>query len=190
MAEDSVQRKYMVHYGSLPYQFFERTWFCSMTLFLYLAAGVSLAVSAALSREKTKKAMKKAWNSFLNILPPLAAMLFFVSISIALLPERVIAALIGEESGFFGQVLASVIGSITLIPAFVAFPMAKALLEHGAGVAQMAVFVSTLMMVGVATAPMEASFFGWKATLLRNGMAYFYSYVVGYVVWLAVTAWI
>jgi uncharacterized membrane protein YraQ (UPF0718 family) len=161
-----------------------------MTLFLYLAAGVSLAVSAALSREKTKKAMKKAWNSFLNILPPLAAMLFFVSISIALLPERVIAALIGEESGFFGQVLASVIGSITLIPAFVAFPMAKVLLEHGAGVAQMAVFVSTLMMVGVATAPMEASFFGWKATLLRNGMAYFYSYVVGYVVWLAVTAWI
>lgn len=190
MAEDSVQRKYMVHYGSLPYQFFERTWFCSMTLFLYLAAVVSLAVSAALSREKTKKAMKKAWNSFLNILPPLAAMLFFVSISIALLPERVIAALIGEESGFFGQVLASVIGSITLIPAFVAFPMAKVLLEHGAGVAQMAVFVSTLMMVGVATAPMEASFFGWKATLLRNGMAYFYSYVVGYVVWLAVTAWI
>jgi len=161
-----------------------------MTWFLYLAAGVSLAVSVAASREKTKKALKKAWNSFMNVLPALAAMLFLVSISIALLPERVIAALIGEESGFFGQVLASVIGSITLIPAFVAFPMAKVLLEHGAGAAQMAVFVSTLMMVGVATAPLEASFFGWKATFLRNGMAYFYSFVVGYVVWLAVTAWI
>lgn len=161
-----------------------------MTWFLYLATGAALAVSAAVSREKTKKALKKAWNSFMNVLPALAAMLFLVSISIALLPERVIAALIGEESGFFGQVLASVIGSITLIPAFVAFPMAKVLLEHGAGAAQMAVFVSTLMMVGVATAPLEASFFGWKATFLRNGMAYFYSFVAGYVVWLAVTAWI
>ncbi|MGD9820999.1 MAG: hypothetical protein AB7U27_05550, partial [Aminobacteriaceae bacterium] len=167
----------------------ERTWFCTMTWFLYLAAGAALAVSAAASREKTKKALNKAWNSFLNVLPALAAMLFLVSISVALLPERVIASLIGEESGFFGQILASVIGSITLIPAFVAFPMAKVLMEHGAGAAQMAVFASTLMMVGVATAPLEASFFGWKATLFRNGMAYFYSFAVGYVVWLAVKAW-
>ncbi|MBP6333479.1 MAG: hypothetical protein KA342_08495, partial [Aminivibrio sp.] len=169
--------------------FFERTWFCTMTWFLYLAAAVALALSAAASAEKTKKALKKAWSSFLNVLPALAAMLLLVSISVALLPERVIASLIGEESGFFGQVFASVIGSVTLIPAFVAFPMAKVLLEHGAGTAQMAVFVSTLMMVGVATAPLEASFFGWKATLFRNGMAYFYSFFVGYIVLLAVQAW-
>ena len=64
--------------------------------------------------------------------------------------------------------------------------MAKILVENGAGIAQMAVFVSTLMMVGVATAPLEASFFGWRATILRNGMAYFYSFVVGYAVWLTV----
>jgi uncharacterized membrane protein YraQ (UPF0718 family) len=160
-----------------------------MTWFLYLAAGAALAVSAAASREKTNKALNKAWNSFLNVLPALAAMLFLVSISVALLPERVIASLIGEESGFFGQILASVIGSITLIPAFVAFPMAKVLMEHGAGAAQMAVFASTLMMVGVATAPLEASFFGGTATLFRTGMAYFYSFAVGYVGWLAVKAW-
>ena len=61
-----------------------------------------------------------------------------------------------------------------------------ALVENGAGIAQMAVFVSTLMMVGVATAPLEASFCGWRATILRNGMAYFYSFVVGYAVWLTV----
>ena len=46
-----------------------------MTWFLYLAAGAALAVSAAASREKTKKALNKAWNSFLNVLPALAAML-------------------------------------------------------------------------------------------------------------------
>jgi uncharacterized membrane protein YraQ (UPF0718 family) len=160
-----------------------------MTWFLYIAAAAGLAFSAAANPANTKKSLRKAWNSFCNVLPALAAMLLLVSIMIALLPERVIAALIGEESGFFGQFLASLVGSATLIPAFVAFPMAKVLMEHGAGVAQMAVFVSTLMMVGVATAPLEASFFGWRATVLRNGMAYIYSFVVGYVVWTAVTLW-
>lgn len=160
-----------------------------MTWFLYIAAAAGLAFSAAANPANTKKSLRKAWNSFCNVLPALAAMLLLVSIMIALLPERVIAALIGEESGFFGQFFASLVGSATLIPAFVAFPMAKVLMEHGAGVAQMAVFVSTLMMVGVATAPLEASFFGWRATVLRNGMAYIYSFVVGYVVWTAVTLW-
>ena len=160
-----------------------------MTWFLYLAAAGGLAISALFSPGKTKMSLLKAWKSFINVLPALIAMLLLVSIMIALLPERLIARLIGSESGIWGQFLASLIGSATLIPAFVAFPMAKVLMQHGAGAAQMAVFVSTLMMVGVATAPLEASFFGWRATILRNGMAYFYSFLVGYVVFGAVTIW-
>ena len=153
-----------------------------MTWFLYLAAGAALAVSAAASREKTKKALNKAWNSFLNVLPALAAMLFLVSISVALLPERVIASLIGEESGFLGQILASFIGSLTLIPGFVAFPLVAALLHSGAGYMQVAAFVSTLMMVGVVTIPLEISYFGKRAAWMRNAMAFVFSLLVDAVV--------
>lgn len=84
-----------------------------------------------------------------------------------------------------GYFIASVVGAVTLIPGFVALPMAKLLLEHGAGVAQMAVFISTLMMVGVVTAPLEARYFRFRATLWRNLLAYFYSFLVGYAVWIA-----
>ena len=152
-----------------------------MTWFLYLAAGAALAVSAAASREKMKKALNQAWNSFLNVLPALAAMLFLVSISVALLPERVIASLIGEESGFFGQILASVIGSITLIPGFIAFPLARAVLDMGAGIMQVAVFISTLMMVGVVTAPLESQFFSRRTMLLRNALSLIFSFIVAFV---------
>ncbi len=157
-----------------------------MTWILYFLTGGFLVLSVLFSRENTKKALVKAWKSFINIVPAFLAVLLLVSFSVAFLPERVIASFIGEESGVLGQILASVLGSLTLIPGFIAFPMAKILVENGAGIAQMAVFVSTLMMVGVATAPLEASFFGWRATILRNGMAYFYSFVVGYAVWLTV----
>lgn len=160
-----------------------------MSWTLYVVVGLCYAVSAKADLNKTKKALKTALRSFLNVLPALAAMLLLVSIAVALVPERVIASLIGRESGFFGWVLGSVIGSVTLIPAFVAFPLAKVLMESGAGAPQMAVFVSTLMMVGVATAPLEASYFGWKATTMRNLTAYFYSFFVGYAVWMGVTLW-
>lgn len=156
---------------------------------LFVVVGLCYAISAKANLEKTKKALRTAWRSFMNVIPALAAMLLLVSIAVALVPERIIASLIGHESGFFGWFLGSVIGAVTLIPAFVAFPLAKVLMESGAGAPQMAVFVSTLMMVGVATAPLEASYFGWKATFLRNVTAYFYSFVVGYVVRMGVTLW-
>lgn len=76
------------------------------------------------------------------------------------------------------MIIAGLIGSITLIPAFVAFPLAAALLENGAGIVQIATFVSTLMMVGIVTIPMEARTFGKKITTIRNSMAFVLSFVV------------
>jgi len=89
--------------------------------------------------------------------------------------------MIGSESGWFGVIIASVIGAITLIPGFIAFPLAAALLKSGAGYMQIAAFISTLMMVGVVTMPVEMKFFGKKATLIRNAEAFVFSYIVAFV---------
>ena len=76
---------------------------------------------------------------------------------------------------------AAVIGSVTLMPGFVAFPLAAALLNSGAGYMQMAAFISTLMMVGVVTIGIERKTFGLRATLVRNGAALVFSLVVAVV---------
>jgi hypothetical protein len=78
--------------------------------------------------------------------------------------------------------LASLIGSITLIPGFIAFPLASALLKNGAGFMQIAVFISTLMMVGIVTLPLEIKTFGKKAALTRNFLAYVFSFGVALVI--------
>ena len=83
--------------------------------------------------------------------------------------------LLGEKSGAWGLLAASVLGSVTLIPGFVAFPLAAALLQNGAGYMQIAAFVSTLTMVGVVTMPLEMQTFGRKLTLLRNAAALVFS---------------
>ena len=47
---------------------------------------------------------------------------------------------------------------------------------------QIAVFISTLMMVGVVTIPIEIKYFGKKATFIRNGMAFVFSFIVAIVI--------
>ena len=106
-----------------------------MTWILYLLTGGLLVASVIFSREKTMKELVKALKSFINIVPTFLAVLLLVSFSVAFLPERFIASFIGQESGVFGQILTSIIGSLTLIPGFIAFPMAKILVENGAGIA-------------------------------------------------------
>ena len=85
------------------------------------------------------------------------------------------------QAGIAAPLAAALIGSVTLMPGFVAFPLAAALLKSGAGYMQLAAFVSTLMMVGVVTIPIEKKTFGLKATIARNASAFVYSFVVAVV---------
>jgi uncharacterized membrane protein YraQ (UPF0718 family) len=118
--------------------------------------------------KKTKMALKKALKSFENILPQFLFILLLIGLLLSIIDERVISSLIGSESGMLGMIIAAVIGSITLIPGFVAFPLAASLLNSGAGYGQIAMFVSTLMMVGIVTIPIEMKYFRKSTTLKRN----------------------
>ncbi len=142
-----------------------------------LAIGLSL-VSWLKDKKKTKMALKKAWKSFENILPQLSAILLLIGFALSILSPATISYFMGDQSGILGVFFASIVGSVTLVPGFVAFPLAKALLDSGAGYMQIGAFISTLMMVGVITIPMEITYFGKRATLIRNGLAFLFSLIV------------
>ena len=148
------------------------------SIVIYLITGSLLVISLIGSRKKTLMALKKAWRSFEGILPELIAILLFIGLLIALLNPETISQLLGESSGVWGLLIASVVGSITLIPGFVAFPTAAMLLDNGAGITQIALFISTLMMVGVVTFPVEKKYFGSGLTIMRNVMAFVFSFIV------------
>lgn len=149
-----------------------------MNAVLYGATSFLLFLSFIKDKKKTKLALKKAWKSFENILPEFLVVIGFVGISLALINPNWISKVLGDQSGGLGIFLASLIGAVTLIPGFVAFPTAALLLKGGAGVSQIAAFVSSLMMVGMVTLPVEAKYFGKKLALQRNILAYIFSIVV------------
>lgn len=156
------------------------------TILLYVLAIAALLVSFFKDKAKTAKAVKKGLKAFEGILPQFLVVLLLVAMTLAVLDTATIARYLGAESGVLGVLIAACVGAITLIPGFVAFPAAAALLRGGAGATQIAAFVSSLMMVGVVTLPMEMKYFGRRASLLRNGFAFVFSFAaaafVGWVV--------
>lgn len=148
----------------------------------YFLAFILLTISFFKDKTKTKKSLLKAWKSFENILPQMLGMITFIGIIIALFSPDTISKIIGSSSGWLGVLAAAIIGSITLIPAFVAFPMAAILIQNGAGYMQISAFASTLTMVGLLTMPLEIKFFGKKFTILRNSLAFILSFFVAFVI--------
>ncbi|MGD1821793.1 MAG: permease [Pleomorphochaeta sp.] len=151
------------------------------TKILYFVVAVCLIISLIRDKTKTKKALKKAWKAFENILPQFLVIILIIGMLLSILNEEAISKLLGSQSGFIGVLIALIIGSITLIPGFVAFPLAAALLNNGAGVSQIAAFISSLMMVGIVTYPMEKKMFTTKVTVLRNSLAIVFSTLVAFI---------
>lgn len=114
-----------------------------------------------------------------RILPSILSVLILVSVVLYFLPNEVIVRYLGEESGFSGYVLAALGGSVALIPGFIAYPLAGLLVRTGVSYPVIAVFITTLMMVGVLTLPVEIRYFGVKASLLRNALYFLAALIIG-----------
>ncbi len=138
---------------------------------LYVITGLAFTISFFIDREKTKKAVKIAWKKFSKILPGYLKILMILSI-VLLVPNELIAQYLGESSSFLGIFLGGVFGSITMMPGFIAYPLAGVFLEQGVSRMVIASFVTTLMMVGVATYPVEKQYFGKSSTIIRNVVAF------------------
>ena len=135
---------------------------------LWIITLLALLVSFAKDRKKTHQALKIAFKRFTCILPAFITMLILVSIALYLLPDRVIMAYLKGQGKFIGTVIAALIGSITFMPGFIAFPLCGILLKKGVPYMVLAAFSTTLMMVGVLTYPVEKAYLGTKVTVVRN----------------------
>jgi uncharacterized membrane protein YraQ (UPF0718 family) len=152
------------------------------TYILYSAVLILLLISYIKDKNKTYKALQKGLKSFEGIMPQFLGIIFIIGLVLALLQPQTISKLIGSESGFLGTLTAAIVGSVAMMPTFVAFPTANMLLQNGAGYAQVGALVSTLTLIGVITFPMEAKYIGRRAAFIRNLLAFVFSFLVAYVI--------
>ena len=110
------------------------------------------------------------------------AILLFVGISLAVVDPKTISNLIGSKSGIWGIFIALVVGSIAVIPSFVAFPLGGTLLKAGAGYPQVAALVSTIMAVGIVTLPAEIKYFNKTTAILRITFSFMIAVIFTFVI--------
>ncbi len=147
-------------------------------IFVSVAAVLS-AVSFLLDREKTVLGIKRGWQMFRKLLLPFLNILIVVSIALYLIPPSAIEEYLGAGSGAGGFLIAAVVGSVTLIPAFISYPIAAGLLQQGASYAVVATFMTTLMMVGIVTLPLEIKYLGRRAAIIRNALNFVAAIIIG-----------
>lgn len=148
----------------------------AFTILFYVLSFVLLALSFARDRGKTRRAVKKALAMMLGVLPHFLTILLITGAGLAVFGPAEIQALIGARSGLRGMMLSAVTGAAALVPVLAVFPVVSQLLDNGAGIAQMAVFISTLTTVGLVTLPLESRYLGIRAALLRNLLFFLFAF--------------
>lgn len=150
-------------------------------LILYIVTVAALAASLIASRHKTLAALKLAVTRLAKVLPAFLLMLVLFAVAITLVPQEMIHRVLGQDSGPMDVAVAALVGSVTLMPGFIAFPLSGALLKQGVPYMVLAAFTTTLMMVGVLTYPLERQYFGRNVTLVRNGVSLLIAIIVAIV---------
>lgn len=138
-----------------------------ISIVLYSLAFALLAVSALKDKGKTKKSLKIAWMTFNKMLPSVITIMIFIGIVLSILDKDMISYMIGSKSGILGIIFTLITGSIVVLPSFIAFPLGGALINAGAGYAQVAALVSTIMAVGIVSLPMEIKYFNKTIAVRR-----------------------
>jgi len=147
-------------------------------LSIWILSSVGLTVSFFHNKKKTKDALKVSFKFFRSVALTILMIVWMIGFLLAFLPSERILNTVGREAGLKGMVLAALFGSVVLIQAFIAFPLAGAFLRQGADIRSIAAFVTTLVMVGIAIAPLEVKFFGKKFSLWRNGLSFVFAIII------------
>jgi hypothetical protein len=109
-------------------------------LILPARAAALLLVSFLGDRTRTAEAVRIAVRRFTGILAPFPAMLSLASLAITLVTPERLSALVSGEHVCVSTGLAAIIGSVALMPGFIAFPLAGILLENGVAYMVLAAF--------------------------------------------------
>ena len=143
-----------------------------------IIALVAFLLAFIKDKKKATQSLKIAGKSFIKILPMVLIIIVFIGLLLGFVPPSQISRFIGEQSGIGGVLLVGVVGALMHIPALLAFPLAASLLESGASVTAVAVFITTLTMVGMITLPLEIEELGKKMALLRNGISFVIAIII------------
>ncbi len=140
--------------------------------------GAAFIASLVKDKQKTFNSMKMAKGMMKNMVGQIIGILLLIGLILTFIPPEVIKSTLGESNTFISTIVSALAGSITLIPAFVAFPLVGSLVDAGASIIPAVAFLTTLTMVGLVTFPLEKREFGLKFATIRNIFSFVFAIMI------------
>lgn len=148
------------------------------TVSLWGITGAAFIASIVKDKQKTFNSMKMAKGMMKNMVGQIIGILLLIGLILTFIPPEVIKSTLGESNTFISTIVSALVGSITLIPAFVAFPLVGSLVDAGASIIPAVAFLTTLTMVGLVTFPLEKREFGLKFATIRNIFSFVFAIMI------------
>ncbi|MFA6941193.1 MAG: permease [Clostridiaceae bacterium] len=148
------------------------------TISLWIITIIWFAVSIFKDKKKTFNSIKMSSGMMRNMIGEIIGILFLIGLILTFIPPETIKKYLGQSNIFLSTVISAFLGSITLIPAFVAFPLVGSLVNAGASIVPIVAFLTTLTMVGIVTFPLERREFGFKFALVRNLLSFGFAVII------------
>ncbi|MEA4958010.1 MAG: permease [Methanobrevibacter sp.] len=120
-----------------------------------------------LSPDKAAKSINNSVYYLVEMMQVLPVIFLLTVVIEAMIPKEMIMRGFGEKSGFRGNLLALLLGSISAGPIYAAFPISKALLGKGASIPNIVIILSTWAVIKLPMLANEAKFLGVDFMILR-----------------------
>ena len=109
------------------------------------------------------QALKSSLNRFIELAPRMAVAMLLAGFVGKLIPGELVAQHIGADSGFWGIMLASIVGGFIPSGPILAFPVIVVLLQSGAGLPQVVAFITGWSLLAMHRLVIyEAPIMGWR----------------------------
>jgi uncharacterized membrane protein YraQ (UPF0718 family) len=144
-------------------------WIIGITLF---------TISFVKGGAKSKDSIGKSKGMMQNMIGDIIGIIFMIGLILTFIPPEAIENVLGSGNVLLSSFVAALVGSVTLIPAFVAFPLVGSFVDVGASIVPGVAFLTTLTMVGAVTFPLERKEFGIKFAIARNFMSFISAIII------------
>lgn len=148
------------------------------TLLIWSITLIWLGISIIKDKRRTFESIKSSTGLMKGMMGEIVGILFLIGLILTFIPPDTIKHYLGQTNTLISTIISAFVGSITLIPAFVAFPLVGSLVDAGASIVPIVAFLTTLTMVGFVTFPLEKREFGIKFATIRNILSFGFAIII------------
>lgn len=146
-----------------------------------LCAGVFASLTVLYPPQGIASA-RAAWRYSLEMIQIMPAVLVLMGLFSVWVSKEAVVRYLGQGSGIKGTTIALLFGTLPTGPLYVAFPLARTLLDKGASVRNVVVFLSAWACIKIPQELVEIEFLGLEFAALRLGWTVVFVALMGWTI--------